>query len=109
MSFFINYYGGSKIHFSLPSEWNVLSSQDCARAPIVEDAAKEVERALDHTIGTPPLEQMAKPGMKAAVLFDDIQRATPASIAIPLILDRLMSESQPYAQEELILCHRRNK
>jgi lactate racemase len=95
MDFYINYYGGSKIHFSLPSGWNVLSSQDCARAPIVEDAAKEVERALDHTIGTPPLEQMAKPGMKAAVLFDDIQRATPSSIAIPAILNRLNKAGVP--------------
>jgi nickel-dependent lactate racemase len=89
MDFYINYYGGSKLHFSVPSGWNVLSSRDCLRAPIVEDTAKEVERALDNSIGTPPLEQMATSGMKTVVLFDDIQRATPANIAIPAILNRL--------------------
>jgi lactate racemase len=95
MDFYINYWGGSKINFTLPSGWNVLSAQDCARAPIVGDAAKEVERALDHTFGAPPLEQMAKPGMKVAVLFDDFQRATPSHIAIPAILNRLNKAGVP--------------
>jgi nickel-dependent lactate racemase len=48
-----------------------------------------VERALDHPIGTPPLEHLARPGMKIALLFDDMQRATPAQFAIPAILNRL--------------------
>jgi lactate racemase len=95
MDLFLNYWGGTRIHFSVPSGWNVLSSQDCARAPIVEDAAKEVERALDQAIGTPPLEQMARPGMKAAVLFDDYQRTTPAYLAIPAILNRLNKAGIP--------------
>ena len=88
MNYYLN-YGGSKIHFSLPSEWNLLSSQDCAKAPVVEDSAKEVERALDSPIGTSPLEQLARSGMKATLLFDDMQRATPTSLAIPAILNRL--------------------
>ena len=88
MNYYLNYSGG-RINFSIPPEWKVLSSQDCAEAPIVDNPAKEVERALDHPIGTPPLEQMARPGMKVTVLFDDMQRATPANIAIPAILNRL--------------------
>src|SRR5512136_1411620 len=88
MNYYLN-YSGSRIDFSLPSGWNVLSSKDCAKAPLVEDTAKEVERALDSPIGTPPLEQLARPGIKVALLFDDIQRATPSHIAIPAILNRL--------------------
>jgi lactate racemase len=88
MNYYLN-YSGSRIDFSLPSGWNVLSSKDCAKAPLVEDTAKEVERALDSPIGTSPLEQLARPGMKIALLFDDIQRATPSHIAIPAILNRL--------------------
>lgn len=88
MNYYLN-YSGSKIHFSLPSGWNVLSSQDCAKAPVVDDTAKEVERALDHPAGTIPLERLAKPGMKVALLFDDMQRPTPAHFAIPAILNRL--------------------
>src|SRR5512136_2260418 len=67
MNYYLN-YEGKRISFSLPAEWNVLSSQDCAKAPLVEDVAKEIERALDNPIGTPPLEKLARSGMKAAVL-----------------------------------------
>jgi nickel-dependent lactate racemase len=88
MNYYLNYSGG-RIDFSVPAGWKVLSSQDCAKAPVVENPVKEVERALDNPIGTPPLEQMARPGMKVTVLFDDMQRATPANIAIPAILNRL--------------------
>jgi nickel-dependent lactate racemase len=94
MNYYIN-YSGSKIDFSLPSGWNVLSSQDCAKAPIVEDTAKEVERALDNPIGTSSLERLARPGMKVALLFDDIQRATPSHFAIPAILNRLNKAGVP--------------
>ena len=88
MNYYLNYSGG-KINFSLPPEWNVLSSQDCAKAPVIEDTAKDVERALDNPIGALPLEQLARSGMKAVILFDDIQRATPSPIAIPAIANRL--------------------
>jgi lactate racemase len=88
MNYYLN-YDGDRINFSLPSEWKVLSSKDCVKAPIVEDVAGEIERALDNPIGVASLEQRARPGMKVAVLFDDIQRATPANLAIPAILNRL--------------------
>ena len=88
MDYYLN-YDGNKINFSLPSGWNVLSSKDCAKAPVVENVAGEIERSLDNPIGIAPLEEFARPGMKVVVLFDDIQRATPANLAIPAILNRL--------------------
>ena len=36
MEYYLNHDGG-KIHFSVPSEWNVLSAADCAKAPVVDD------------------------------------------------------------------------
>lgn len=80
---------GSKIHFSVPSEWNVISAADCAKASVIEDVPKEIERALDNPIGTASLEKLARPGMKVTVLFDDMQRPTPAALAIPAVLNRL--------------------
>jgi nickel-dependent lactate racemase len=88
MEYYLNHNGG-KIHFSVPSEWNVLSAADCAKAPVVDDVVGEIERALDNPIGTAPLEKLAGPGMKATVLFDDMQRPTPAVLAIPAVLNRL--------------------
>lgn len=94
MNYYLNYSGG-RMDFSLPARWNVVSSRDCAKAPVVEDAVKEVERALNNPVGSPPLEQLARPGMKAAVLFDDLQRQTPAYVAFPAILDRLNKAGIP--------------
>jgi nickel-dependent lactate racemase len=88
MSYYLNYEGG-RIDFSLPSGWNVLTCQDCSAVAQVEDVEKEINRALDDPIGSPPLEELGKPGMDAVVLFDDIQRPTPAHLAFPHILDRL--------------------
>jgi lactate racemase len=97
MDYYIN-QEGSRIQFSVPSGWNVLSAQDCAKAPIVEDVPKEIERALDNPIGTAPLEKLGRPGMKATVLFDDIQRATPATLAVPAVLNRLNKGGIPDEQ-----------
>ena len=88
MSYYLNYEGG-KLEFSLPPTWNVLTCQDCSVAPVVDDVEKEIARALDNPIGSPSIEDLAKPGMDVVVLFDDVQRPTPAYLAFPPILNRL--------------------
>lgn len=94
MNYYIN-YEGSKIYFSLPSEWNVISNQDISSGSGVSDVQQEVGRALNNPIGTPPLEELARPGMDVTLLFDDLQRPTPAHLAIPSILDRLNKAGIP--------------
>jgi lactate racemase len=94
MEYYIN-QDGSRIQFSVPSGWNVLSAEDCAKAPVVEDVPGEIERALDNPIGTPSLEKLGRPGMTAVVLFDDIQRATPAILAVPAVMNRLNKAGIP--------------
>ncbi len=88
MTYYLNYEGG-RMEFALPKGWNVISNQDVLSGCGVPDAVSEIERALDNPIGAPPLEELAKPGMDAVLLFDDIQRPTPAYLAFPPILDRL--------------------
>ena len=78
MDYYLN-YSGNRLNFTVPSEWTVLGSSDCAEAPVIENVAREIERALDNPIGIAPLETFARPGMKVTVLFDDTQRATPAA------------------------------
>lgn len=94
MDYYLNHDGG-RIHFSVPEGWNVLSAEDCAKAPVVEDVVGEIERALDNPIGSAPIEKLARPGMKATVLFDDMQRPTPAALAIPAVLNRLNKAGIP--------------
>jgi lactate racemase len=94
MSYYLNYEGG-RLDFSIPSSWNVLTCQDCSGVSVVEDVEKEIARALDNPVGSPPIEEIAKPGMDVVVLFDDVQRPTPVHLAFPPILDRLNKAGIP--------------
>ena len=78
-----------KLCFSLPEGWKVLSAEDKPFIPGVKDFLAEVKRALDNPIGSPRLEEIAKPGMEVALLFDDLQRPTPVNLVIPEMLNRL--------------------
>ncbi|MBM4340746.1 MAG: nickel-dependent lactate racemase [Deltaproteobacteria bacterium] len=82
-------YDGKKITFTLPTGWNVITSEDKPPVPGVKDPIQEIRRALDHPIGSPKVEDLARPGMEVVLLFDDLQRPTPAYLALPEILNRL--------------------
>ena len=86
--YYVN-YGKEKTFFSLPGGWNVISNQDISSIPGVTDPLEEIRHALDHPIGSPGIEELARPGMEAVLLFDDLQRPTPAHLALPEIMDRL--------------------
>ncbi len=88
MDYYVN-YAQEKLSFTLPREWNLISNQD--KPPIlgVSDPNQEIRRALDHPIGSPKIEELARPGMEVVLLFDDLQRPTPVHLALPEIMDRL--------------------
>ena len=88
MKYYVN-YERKKIDFSLPKGWNLISAEDKPPVPGVADAVQEIRRALDHPIGSPKIEELARPGMEVALLFDDLQRPTPVHLALPEILNRL--------------------
>ena len=88
MGLYVN-YEGKKIDFSLPSGWHVISGEDKPPVPGVADPRQEIRRALDNPIGAAPIEELARPGMEVVVLFDDLQRPTPAHLALPEVMDRL--------------------
>ncbi len=82
-------YNNEKRTFSLPKGWHSISDED--KPPILgaTDPLREVRDALDHPIGSPKIEELARPGMEVVLLFDDLQRPTPVHIALPEIMDRL--------------------
>jgi len=88
MNHYVN-YEGTKIYFPLPRGWNLISGQDKPPVSGVTDPLQEIRRALEHPIGSPKIEELARPGMDAVLLFDDLQRPTPAHLALPEIMDRL--------------------
>ena len=88
MSFYVN-YEKKKVDFSLPKGWNLISAQDKPPITGIADPLQEIKRALDHPIGSPKIEDLARSGMDVALLFDDLQRPTPVHLALPEILNRL--------------------
>jgi nickel-dependent lactate racemase len=88
MGYYINYEKQRK-SFSLPKGWNLISSDDKPPVPGVVDPVQEIRRALDHPVGSPKIEELARPGMDVVLLFDDLQRPTPAHLALPEIMNRL--------------------
>ena len=88
MNHYVN-YGEEKRQFSLPKSWNLISAEDKPPIPRVTDPIQEIKRALDHPIGSPKIEELARPGMDVVLLFDDLQRPTPIHLALPEILNRL--------------------
>jgi nickel-dependent lactate racemase len=88
MGYYINYEKQKK-NFSLPKSWNLISAEDKPPVQGVTDPVQEIRRALDHPIGSPKIEELARPGMEVTLLFDDLQRPTPVHLALPEILDRL--------------------
>jgi nickel-dependent lactate racemase len=94
MANYVN-YGDEKLDFSFPKGWNLISNQDKPPIPPVADPVKEIRQALDHPIGSPRIEELARPGMDVVLLFDDLQRPTPAHLALPEILNRLNQAGIP--------------
>jgi nickel-dependent lactate racemase len=88
MAAYVN-YESRRIEFDLPKGWRVISGQDRPAAPVVDDPTAEIARALDHPIGSGRIEDLARPGMEVVLLFDDLQRPTPAHLVLPRIMDRL--------------------
>ena len=88
MTHYVNYEGGKK-QFSLPKGWDLISAEDKPPVPGVANPIEEIRRALDHPIGSPKIESLARPGTEVVILFDDLQRPTPVHLALPEILNRL--------------------
>jgi nickel-dependent lactate racemase len=94
MRVFVN-YEGERIDFSMPEGWNLISGEDKPPVSGVADPLHEIRRALDSPIDAPKIEETARPGMQVVLLFDDLQRPTPAHFALPEIMDRLNRAGVP--------------
>jgi nickel-dependent lactate racemase len=55
----------------------------------IEDVPAAIQEALDHPIGSPPLQQIAKAGDRVCIVFTDITRASPDHQLVPALLHEL--------------------
>ena len=82
-------WGEDTLSMQLPQEWELLGTMEPAPVSSSKDTRKEIERSLLKPIGRPRLSEMARPGMKIALVIDDDSRPTPVSLILPAILEEI--------------------
>ena len=81
-------YGKTQVCARIPTR-NYLGNIEPKEKQGVKDARAEIERALNQSIGTKRLSEIAKQGDKAAIVVNDHTRGTPSYLMIPPLLDEL--------------------
>lgn len=81
-------YGKTSLTFELP-ERNLLAIVEPADVPAMSDPGEAVRSAIRQPLGTRPLREQIKKGMKIVILVDDFTRPTPAYKLLPALLDEL--------------------
>jgi len=66
MKYYLN-YNKEKLYFSIPKGWNVISFEDRLALPGLNNPLQEIRNALDHPIGSPKIEALARSGMKVVI------------------------------------------
>jgi nickel-dependent lactate racemase len=80
-------YGERKADIEVPDAATVVEFTD---PPLLEDPEAAVRAALAKPLGMPPLAEMARPGMRVAIGFDDITRPNlPPRLILPRIVEEL--------------------
>jgi nickel-dependent lactate racemase len=82
-------WGKDAVEFSLPDEWQVAGVLQPAPLSPAADPAGEVRRSLAEPIDCARLRDLARPGMKVALVIDDGSRPTPVHLVLPAVLEEL--------------------
>jgi nickel-dependent lactate racemase len=94
---------------AMPEEWlgRIAHPQDSPPHP---DPQGLIRAALDRPAGCPPLRQLARRGMRSALIVDDYTRQTPASLVLPPLLEELRAAGLPPKDIRIVIApgsHRR--
>ena len=82
-------WGRESLPLSLPEGWRLTGVLEPSPLPPAPDAEAEVRRSLAEPIGSPRLRELARAGMRVALVVDDISRPTPAARIVPHVLEEL--------------------
>lgn len=84
-------WGKGNLQLAVPENWRIKGILDPASLPPANDPIAEVIRALDEPIGCGKLGGLVLPGLKVAIVIDDISRPTPVPTIFPLVLKELLT------------------
>lgn len=80
-------FGSDTLEFDLPGA-DLLQVPEPKSTTPPQDL---IDSALRNPIGSPPLEQLVRPGEKVAIVTSDITRYTGSEFYLPLLFDRLVA------------------
>ena len=81
-------YGERKLAIEVPDTATVVEYTDPPQ--LLADPEAAVREALAKPLGMPPLAELARPGMRVAIGFDDITRPnTPPRVILPRVVEEL--------------------
>ena len=78
-------YGKTGLPLELPDSLNVTVVEPTF-VPALADPAAAVRAALEAPLGSPPLREIIKPGMRVGVVFSDLTRPAPNTLLVPAVL-----------------------
>lgn len=82
------FWSDEEIELKFPEGWDITECRMGGHdKPALSD--EEMRSALQNTIGTPRLSELARGAQKVCILFDDIPKPTPASRIVPFVLEEL--------------------
>jgi nickel-dependent lactate racemase len=90
------------INIDLPPA-NLLFDVSPIDIPPVKDFKAAICQALQNPLGTPPLNELVRPGWKVVLVSDDNTRPTPVDRIVPILLDFFNQAGVPDAHIEIII------
>lgn len=77
------WYGDPGFELSCPSEWDVTVMRPNTPPGMT---AAEIAQVLESPVGQPPLRVLARGAKTAAIIVDDVNRATPVAAILPSVI-----------------------
>ena len=92
--------GGREYELKIPEGINarVIEPNHVEKA---KDPREMIKDALDHPVGSLPIDKIVKPGQKVCIISDDITRFTPVEMILQEMLPRL--EGAGIAKEDIVI------
>lgn len=78
------------VELDLPDDWAVESYQMEADS-LPGLSREEILERIRHPVGMPSIQEMAREGHEAIIVFDDLSRGTPARVPAELVVEELLA------------------
>ena len=86
-------YGKEIVEHELPEGWNLLGNLETQDLPTI--GLTEMVQALEHPIGKPSLQEIARGRRNAVIVASDVTRPVQGEVALPLMLNALNQAGIP--------------